>query len=134
MLLLSEASNSCKKRKILHGNPPHLRSRNKTSPGKNSALSASQTMPFIHVGACIYPVFITRGWHDSSKKEQRRIIRNGQRKVRITAEDVISSLKGLFHYGYVPFERGLFSPGPEQDVQEWRGILLFIPGPTALKE
>uniref|UniRef100_A0A8C0VB15 NF-kappa-B inhibitor alpha n=2 Tax=Cyanistes caeruleus TaxID=156563 RepID=A0A8C0VB15_CYACU len=26
-------------------------------------------MPFIHVGSCIYPLFITHRWHDSSKKE-----------------------------------------------------------------
>lgn len=42
-LLLSEASNSCKRRKILRGNPLHLRSRSKNSPGKNSVLSALQT-------------------------------------------------------------------------------------------
>lgn len=79
-LLLSKASNNCKRRKILHGNPLHLRSRSKNSPGKNSVLSALHTMSFIYVVSCIYPVFITHRWYDNSKKKQRRVTRNGHRK------------------------------------------------------
>lgn len=30
-----------------------------------------QTMPFIHVGSCIYPVFSTHRWHDSIKKKSK---------------------------------------------------------------
>lgn len=42
------------------------------------------------------------------------------------AEDVISSLKRLFCYRYVPFERGLSSPGPELDIQERLRILTVL--------
>lgn len=53
-------------------------------------------MPFIHVGCCIYPVFITHRWHDSNNNEKKA--EEWPEKVRIMAEGIISSFKGLFCY------------------------------------
>lgn len=68
-LLVSEASKSCKRRKILNGNPPTSEKRQQNSPGKNSASSTSLA-PFIHVGARVCPVLTMHGWEDTGNEEQ----------------------------------------------------------------